>query len=107
MERAVSGLAGEGRIREDGAMQNHTWRERDEEGGLTFFKATHHGGRWTLASQEKEEDEWTKHDPIPEDLLEKLRDVLFKKYQRGRCAWKLVTGIDKLLGRDPVDPKQG
>ena len=86
-------------------MQNHTWRERDDE-GLTFYKATVHGGRWTMASQRKDDEEWTRYDPIPDELLEQLRDVVFNKYQRGRCGWKLVAGIDKLLGRDPVNPNQ-
>ena len=54
----------------------------------------------------KSDEEWINHDPIPDELLEKLRDVVFNKYQRGRCAWKLVAGLDKLLGRDPVDPGQ-
>ncbi|MBK1834715.1 hypothetical protein [Roseibacillus ishigakijimensis] len=85
-------------------MRDHTWRERDEE-GLTFYKATHHGGRWTLASQRKGDDEWTRYDPIPEELLEKLRENLFNKYQRGRCAWKVVVSVDKLLGRESSEPK--
>lgn len=86
-------------------MQKHTWRERDDE-GLTFFKATHHGGRWSIASQRKGEEGWTHYDPVPEEVLEKLRDIVFNKYQRGRCGWKLVAGVDKLLGRDPVDPNK-
>ncbi len=86
-------------------MQNHTWRERDEE-GVTFYKAIHHGGRWSLNSQRKGDEGWEKHEPIPDELLEKLREVVFNKYQRGRCGWKLVAGVDKLLGRDPVDPNQ-
>lgn len=84
-------------------MQKHSWREKDDE-GTTFFKATHHGGRWTMASQQKGEDEWTRYDPIPHELLEKLREVVFNKYQRGRCAWKLVAGLDKQLGRDSTEP---
>ena len=92
-------------------MQDHTWREQDDE-GVIFYRATHHGGLWKLASQRKgksrkSDEEWMHYDPIPDELLEKLRDIIFNKYQRGRCGWKLVAGIDKLLGRDPVDPSGG
>ena len=87
-------------------MQYHTWRERDDD-GVTIYKAGHHGGRWTLNSQRKGDEDWTKYEPIPDEMLEKLRDLVFNKYQRGRCAWKLVAGVDKLLGREPTDPNQG
>ncbi|MDP0492555.1 MAG: hypothetical protein Q7Q71_16030 [Verrucomicrobiota bacterium JB023] len=77
-------------------MVRHTWRDRDEE-GLIFFKATHHGGRWTLESQRKGDEEWTTHDPIKREEWEAMRDVLFRKYQRKRCPWKLIENIDKVL----------
>ena len=85
-------------------MTKHTWRERDEE-GLTFYRAEHHGGKWRVSSQRKGEEEWTYYDTPPEEILEGLRDIVFNKYQRGRCGWKLVAGIDKLLGRDSEEPK--
>ena len=80
-------------------MQKHHWREEDEN-GKEYFRATYHAGMWKLYSQMKEEDEWTHHDPIPDHLLEKLRDVIWNKYQRGRCPHKLITKIDKMLGKD-------
>ncbi|MEM9080684.1 MAG: hypothetical protein AAGC74_08355 [Verrucomicrobiota bacterium] len=80
-------------------MQRHTWRENGEE-GLRFWKATVHGGRWTLESQLKGEEEWTRHEPIADEEWEMLREVLFRKYQRRRCPWKLIEAIDKKLGRE-------
>lgn len=77
-------------------MQVHKWREQEEE-GLRFYKATHHGGRWTLQSQSKDDEEWTSHDPMKREDWEMLREVLFRKYQRRRCPWKFVEGIDKTL----------
>ncbi len=81
------------------AMQKHQWREENEE-GKKMFRATYHAGEWKMYSQMKDEEEWDHHDPIPVELLEKLREVMWNKYQRGRCPHKLVTKIDKMLGKD-------
>lgn len=79
-------------------MQVHRWREQEEE-GLRFYKATHHAGRWTLQSQLKNEEEWEDHDPMKREDWERLREVLFRKYQRRRCPWKFVEAIDKILAK--------
>lgn len=87
-------------------MQRHTWRERGEE-GVRFFRASYHGGKWTLQSQLKGEEEWEAHDPIPEEGWRVLRDVLWRKYQRRRCPWELIEKIDELLaewGEDESSP---
>jgi hypothetical protein len=76
----------------------HQWREgHGQDQGL--YRATQHAGSWGLASQIKGEDEWVHYDPIPEELLLKLREVIWNKYQRGRCPHKFITQIDKLLGK--------
>ncbi|NWK56006.1 hypothetical protein HW115_10310 [Verrucomicrobiaceae bacterium N1E253] len=77
-------------------MQKHQWRE-DSEDGQVLFRATYHAGCWSLASQLKGDEGWSRYDPIPRELLEKLRQVIWNKYQRGRCPHKLVTKIDKML----------
>ena len=77
-------------------MQRHTWRERTEE-GVRFFRASHHGATWTLHSQLKGEEEWVPHDPISEEEWRMLREVLWRKYQRGRCPWEFIEKIDALL----------
>ena len=77
-------------------MQRHQWRENEDE-TVRFYRAEHHAGRWRLFSQLKGEDEWNTHDPIKREEWEKLRDVLFRKYQRKRCPWQLVEKIDKVL----------
>jgi hypothetical protein len=79
-------------------MQKHQWREGHGEDQV-LYRATHHAGSWGLASQIKGEDEWVHYDPIPEELLLKLREVIWNKYQRGRCPHKFITQIDKLLGK--------
>ncbi len=77
-------------------MQRHTWRERSED-GLRFFRASHHSGTWTLQSQLKGEEDWAAHDPISEEEWRALRDVLWRKYQRGRGPWEFIEKIDKHL----------
>lgn len=78
------------------SMQKHEWREETDEGKM-FYRATYHAGEWALASQLKGEEEWFHYDPIPHDRLVKLREIMWNKYQRGRCPHKLVTKIDRLI----------
>ncbi|MGB2559969.1 MAG: hypothetical protein ACPIG6_05170 [Akkermansiaceae bacterium] len=80
-------------------MQKHQWREEDDE-GAKIYRATHHASEWKLYSQAKGEEDWHHHDPIPKELLQKLRQIIWNKYQRGRCAHKLVVQIDKMLADD-------
>lgn len=77
-------------------MQRHTWRERTEE-GVRFFRASYHASTWTLHSQIKGEDEWHVHDPISPERWRDLREILWRKYQRGRCPWELIEKIDQRL----------
>ena len=77
-------------------MQKHEWREETEE-GLRYWRAEYHGSRWRLMTSLKGEEDWTVHEPIKREEWVVLRDVLWKKYQRNRCPWKLVGNIDKLL----------
>ncbi|NNC90201.1 MAG: hypothetical protein HKN82_17225 [Akkermansiaceae bacterium] len=82
-------------------MQRHQWRERTEE-GLRFWRATYHAGEWSMASQLKGEEEWTPQEVIGRPEWEKLRDVLWRKYQRKRCPWELIEKIDRRLEKpDP------
>lgn len=81
------------------SMQKHQWRDGLGEDQV-LFRATHHAGRWELYSQLKGDEAWTHYDPIPKEHLEKLRELIWNKYQRGRCPHKFITQIDKLLGKD-------
>ena len=77
-------------------MQRHQWRENEGE-EVRFYRAEHHASRWRLFSQPKGEEEWTEHDPIKRPEWEKLREVLWRKYQRKRCPWPIIEKIDKML----------
>lgn len=88
------------------AMQRqiHEWREETDE-GTRVYKAVYHSKDWRIATSIKvgrrDKPEWEDLDPIPDTVWETLRDVLFRKYQRKRCPWKLIEDIDKKLGREP------
>jgi hypothetical protein len=78
-------------------MIDHEWREQTEE-GTRIYRARRFARRWTLQSRLKSEDEWTEvpppFDPV---LVEKLRDLLWAKYQRRRVPFEVVCEIDRLL----------
>jgi len=77
-------------------MTKHEWREKTEEGTRTY-RAHFHGGNWSMSSQLRDEESWTRHEPmtLPDLLL--LRDVIWRKYQRRRLPWKQVIQIDGMI----------
>ena len=80
-------------------MEKHEWRDREEE-GLVYYKATHHAGRWNFYRLPKGDEDWTEVDPVPREHWETLRDILWRKYQRKRGAYRLIEEIDKRLAKD-------
>ncbi len=84
-------------------MTKHEWREEREDGVHLYYRAVHHGGNWTISSfirgegRRDPEEEKVHYDPVPTEVWKKLREVLFNKYQRGRCPWNLIVKIDKRL----------
>ncbi len=79
-------------------MTRHEWREQEGE-EVRFWRANFHGGDFSLYTRTKEDPDWLKLDPPSVGDLEKLREVLWRKYQRKRCPWKFVAKVDQLLGR--------
>jgi hypothetical protein len=78
-------------------MKQHEWRERTEDGNVKYMRAQHFGSEWKLQSTLKTDSEWHVHDPITLEEWRMIRDVLFRKYQRRRGAWKEVEIIDKTI----------
>ncbi len=78
-------------------MKKHEWRERTDEGELRFWRASLFGGNWTLHSRLKHEEEWNDHSPMSLEQVTALREVLFRKYQRRRCAWEEVEKLDRMI----------
>jgi len=77
-------------------METFEWRERTDE-GLRFWRATRHAGKWTFQTTLKTEPDWHPIDPVPRELWQELRDLLWRKYQRKRVPWEWIEKIDKLL----------
>lgn len=77
-------------------MTTHEWRERTDE-GLRFWRATLHAGQWSFQTTLKKDPDWERIDPVPRELWETFREVLWRKYQRRRCPWKWIEAIDRML----------
>jgi hypothetical protein len=75
----------------------HIWTEKDAEGRKREVRVTKFGGVWRVQAKYAHEPEWTYYDrPLLDDLL-KLKDVVFRKYQRRRAAAEDLESIEKLL----------
>jgi len=81
------------------SMKQHEWHERTEDGNVRYFRAQHFGSAWTLQSTLRTDAAWIEHDPITLEEWRMIRDVLFRKYQRRRGAWKEVELIDATIER--------
>ena len=88
-------------------MKDHDWRETTEDGETQMFRARAHAGRWEFYNKMKNDEFWTRQDPVPLSQLTAVRDLLWNKYQRGRVAWKAVEQVDKMVeaaGGKPIRP---
>ncbi|GAA5496580.1 hypothetical protein SAMN02745181_0829 [Rubritalea squalenifaciens DSM 18772] len=86
--------------------QKHEWKVETDE-GTRLYRAVHHAKEWVfftgMKGSRREKTELEKMEEVDEDVWVMLRNVLFRKYQRRRCSWKLIEQIDKRLGREPED----
>ena len=88
-------------------MEVHTWKERTDEGPLVY-RACPHANKWKLecapkvGRAERDDVEWEQVE-FTRDLWITLRDLLWRKYQRKRCPWRLIEAIDKLLEDMPEE----
>ena len=78
-------------------MKRHEWRERQETGEVKIFRATRHGGNWTLSTRLKTESEWTRHDPLRREDVVAIKEMLERKYQRNRVPYEDIARLEKLL----------
>ena len=84
-------------------MEKHKW-QTEEDGVDMLYLAKHFGGRWTIIRQPQTAgrgDDKVPWEDLPQpyslELLEHLREILFNKYQRKRCPWKLIEKLDKTI----------
>jgi hypothetical protein len=76
----------------------HIWTEKDEEGRKREVRATKFGGKWRLQAKTADENDWTYYEPPLLDDLLKLKEIIFRKYQRRRASAEDVASLDKLIG---------
>ena len=75
----------------------HIWTEKDGDGRKREVRVTKFGGVWRFQAKHADETDWTYYDrPLLDDLL-KLKDIVFRKYQRRRAAVEDLQSIEKLL----------
>jgi hypothetical protein len=88
-------------------QQRHEWKEETDE-GMRFYRGIYHSKYWkfttALKGTRSNPPVWENIETPTDEHWEALRDILFKKYQRKRCPWKLIEDIDKVLGKEP-DPR--
>ena len=87
-------------------MKRHEWRERSEEGEVRIFRATKHGGIWTLQSKQKGDEFWNRHDPLSRADILIIRAMLERKYQRNRVPFEDLDSINKWLEKDQLQSQQ-
>lgn len=78
-------------------MTKHEWHDRAEDGEPMYFRAQHHAGRWEFYSTRKSDPEWEKHEILPLNRMEQLREVLWNKHLRRRLPLKHVEQIDAMI----------
>lgn len=78
-------------------MTKHEWRERNEDGEHVYYRATLHAGRWEFFSTLKSDPDWNQHDVFPLEIMEELRDLLWRKHQRKKLPLKHVEQIDGMI----------
>ncbi len=91
--------------RYDARMEKHQWQDDSGEFAI-LYRAEHFGGNWTFSSQEQvggrgdDKADWIRlEEPVDMEHLHKLRAVLWNKYQRKRCPWKLIDKLDKVIAK--------
>jgi len=81
----------------------HVWTERTEDGEKREVRATKFGGKWSIQSKVKSDEDWVYHHPPSRTDLETLLDLLNRKWQRRRAAYEDVKAIEKILQLLPKD----
>jgi len=75
----------------------HIWTDKYGDGRKREVRVTKFGGVWRFQAKQSDESAWSYYErPLLEDLL-KLKDIVFRKYQRRRAAAEDLESIEKLL----------
>lgn len=80
-------------------MESHEWHEKTDD-NTRYFRATVHAGRWKFQQTLKTDPDWESIPQPDAELWLRLREILYKKYQRKRGSYTVIARIDKLLEKD-------
>lgn len=72
------------------------WKEIDELGNKLEVEANRERNHWTFAKRKNRRYAWDAVEPTVADWKE-LLDLLERKYQRRRCAWRDVEEVQGFL----------
>ncbi|MEO6848862.1 MAG: hypothetical protein ABI443_14045 [Chthoniobacterales bacterium] len=79
-------------------MRNeHTWKERTEDGEKREVRVTKEAGLWRLQSKVRGDEAWTYHKHPSIQDLETFRELLQRKYQRKRAAYEDILLVDRMI----------
>jgi len=80
-------------------MQKFEWKEETEE-GRRYNRAYYHASRWNFSTTLKTDPDWQENIEPSKEFLIELRELLWTKYQRRRCTWKIVRSLDLLMEKE-------
>lgn len=80
-------------------MESHEWKEQTDD-GRRYYRANFRGGRWTLLTTTiKRDPVWDVVEQPTLDHWRELRLLVWNKYQRKRCPYERVEGIDREIAK--------
>lgn len=87
--------------------QVHEWHEFVPEFGKRYYRGYWDSRAWRFSVLDKEIRAWVPVEKPDLELWEKLRTVLFNKYQRRRLHIRLLESVDKILAELRGEPPSG
>ncbi len=73
------------------------WTSRDEDGVKWDVQAHRNRNIWVFTRRAHRTEDWQPIDPPGVEDWENLLDVMQRKYQRRRCAWRDVEQVEHEL----------
>ena len=77
--------------------QVHEWHEFLPDIGKRYYRGYWDSRAWRFSILDKEVRAWVPVEKPELDLWEKLRVILFNKYQRKRLHYRLLESVDKVI----------
>jgi hypothetical protein len=74
------------------------WTDTEREDGPCDVEAHHNRNQWTFKRRRNRRELWETYSPELQDW-EALLDLLQRKYQRRRCAWRDVEEVQAFLDK--------